>query len=336
MMTQEIHPGKPLISIVCPVFNEEKTIPIFHARLSKALASLQEQYNFELVFTNNCSSDGSLDAIRRIRSGDPWVQVITLSRNFGYQASLLCGIRHCRGHAIVIIDVDCEDPPEMIPDFVNGWRQGYDIVYGRRDRRPEPLMMRIARKAFYRLTRLIADYDFILDMAEFSLFSARVRDEIVNNRSTFPFIRAELGFVGFRRLALPYTRGTRVGGQTHYNYFRMTQFAIGGILSSSTFLLRISVYLGIPLAVANMLFLGASFLLAPSAGFSRLMVLDLTYLVLVSSFTSTYLARIHKDGIQRPMFIVDWEQSLFDHAAFERYQASRSHNPSNQPPLALR
>ena len=117
-----------------------------------------------------------------------------------------------------MIDVDCEDPPEMIPKFVNEWEKGYDIVYGKRDKRPEFIGIQLARKAFYRITRLIADYDFILDMAEFSLVSARVREAILQNRTTFPFIRTEIGFVGFKRKGISYARQHRIVGKSHYIY----------------------------------------------------------------------------------------------------------------------
>jgi polyisoprenyl-phosphate glycosyltransferase len=303
---------KKRITILCPVFNEEAAIPIFYDRLSKSVAPLRDKYTIELIFTNNASSDRSLEVIRQIHGTDSSVQAITLSRNFGYQASLLCGLHHARGDAIVIIDVDCEDPPEMIPEFVAGWESGHDIVYGRRDKRPESVFTQLARKTFYRLTRLIADYDFILDMAEFSLFTSRVRDEVVKNRSTFPFIRTELGFVGFRRHGISYTRQTRVQGKTHYNYVRMTQFAIGGILSSSTFLLRLAVYVGLPLALANLVALIVGCFVPNLPGLPQIYLLDATYGIAVLSILSTYLARVHKDGIQRPLFIVDWDNSLFD------------------------
>lgn len=302
------------ISIICPVYNEEGSIPIFYSRLINTIANFKEKYDFELIFTNNASNDRTLDIIKELSLKDPSVQVITLSRNFGYQASILAGLHNSQGAAVVIIDGDCEDPPEMIPKFIEGWERGYDIVYGRRDKRPEFIGIQVARKAFYRITRLIADYDFILDMAEFSLFSSRVKDAILKNCSTFPFIRAEIGFVGFRRLGIPYEREPRISGKTHYNFARMAQFAIGGILSSSTFPLRLAVYLGIPLVLANLAIAFLSLIIDHRIDTQFIFLLDFSYMVIVLSFLSIYLARVYKDGVQRPLFIIDWQNSILNRA----------------------
>ncbi|MBI5048521.1 MAG: glycosyltransferase family 2 protein [Deltaproteobacteria bacterium] len=305
---------KKLISIICPVYNEEEAVPLFYKRLMSAIESLRQEYDFELIFTNNASEDRTLEVIKDIRLKDPIVQVITFSRNFGYQASILAGLRNAKGIGIVIIDVDCEDPPEMIPRFLMEWEKGCDIVYGRRDKRPEHIALQLARKVFYRITRLIADYDFILDMAEFSLFSSRVRDIILQNHSTFPFIRSELGFVGFKRLGIPYNREPRISGKTHYNFIKMAQFAIGGILSSSTFPLRLAVYLGIPLVFINLFIALLSLMAGGSIDMQVIFLLDFSYAILVLVFLSTYLARIYKDGIRRPLFIVDWQNSILNQA----------------------
>lgn len=306
--------SKKLISIICPVHNEEEAIPLFYKRLKSAIADLCQRYDFELIFTNNASIDRSLEIIKELCKKDPSVQVITLSRNFGYQASLMSGLHNAKGDGIVIIDVDCEDPPEMIPKFVNEWEKGYDIVYGRRDKRPEFIGIQLARKAFYRITRLIADYDFVLDMAEFALFSARVRDSIVKNLSTFPFIRSEIGFVGFKRIGIPYTRESRITGETHYNLKKMTQFAIGGILSSSTFPLRVAVYFGVPLALLNLLAIVIHLFANIRFDIGIVFLIDFTYLIVVVLFLSIYIARIYKDVIQRPLYIIDYENTILNNS----------------------
>jgi dolichol-phosphate mannosyltransferase len=297
---------RSLVSIVCPVYNEEQAVPLFYQRLRPIWDALAEHYDFELIFTNNRSSDGTLAVIRALREDDARVQVITLSRNFGYQGSLMSGIKHAKGDALVIIDVDGEDPPEMIPQFVAEWARGYDIVYGERHKRPELMLIQLARKAFYRITRAIADYDFVLDMAEFSIFDRHVRDCIQRHRSSFPFIRSDLGFVGFKRLGIPYERGVRVSGQSHYNLFAMTQFAIGGILSSSTFPLRFLVYLGLPLSLFDLG--GIPFLFSQFGRrvFELLALINFAVLSLAAALLAIYLARTYKDGVGRPRYLVDW------------------------------
>jgi polyisoprenyl-phosphate glycosyltransferase len=293
---------RKLISIVCAVYNEEACIPIFYERLQAALEPFRNRYDFELLFANNCSTDGTLDTIFRLRRNDPQVQVITYSRNYGYEASIATGLRHARGDAIVAIDVDCEDPPEIIPQFVTEWERGYDIVYGERRERLEFLGMHLARKAFYRLTRSIADSDIVLDMAEFYLLSVRVRDAILLNRSTKPFLRSEVAYVGFRRKGIPYTRQHRVAGTTHHNLLRATEFAVAGILTSSTFPLRLAVYSFPLLAALNLVLLHRG-------RFEGLVAIDLLYLAFFLSIACLYLARTYKDVIQRPITVIDWAQS---------------------------
>ena len=306
---------KKLISIICPVYNEEEAIPLFYKKLMNAIADLKKEYNFELIFTNNCSEDSTLQKIKKIISKDKNVHVITLSRNFGYQCSLLSGLNHVMGAATIVIDVDCEDPPEMIPGFIKEWEKGYDIVYGKRDRRPEPFFIQWMRKLFYRLTKIIADYDFILDMAEFSLFTDRVRKAILQNQSTFPFIRSDIGYIGFKRYGISYGREKRIIGKSHYKFLGMVKFSVGGILSSSTFPLRLSLYFGIPLFLINLVS-GIIYIYTGIVKiFLLLFLVDFCYIILILSFLSLYIARIHKNIVKRPLFIIDWENSILNNDA---------------------
>lgn len=301
---------KKLISIICPVFNEELTIPIFYRRLTLALADLRSKYNFELIFTNNGSTDRTLEILRELSEKDETIQALTFSRNFGYQSSLMAGLQHARGEAVMVVDSDCEDPPEMLPRLIAGWEQGYDLVYGIRRRKIEPLTLRFFRKAFYRLTRSIADYDFILDMAEFSLFTRRVRHVVLSNHSTYPFIRAELGFAGFKRLGIPYERERRAAGKTHYNYFGMFQFAFGGILSSSTFFLRLALYIGLPLVALNLGWVATSLFVDLGNKTQLVLLLDASFLIFALGFVAAYVARIYKDSVGRPLYVIDRESSI--------------------------
>jgi dolichol-phosphate mannosyltransferase len=299
----------PLITIVCPVYNEEESIPIFYQRLQAAIVPLKEQYRFELLFTNNRSSDRTLDVIHELRESDSTVQVLTLSRNFGYQGSVLCGMTYAQGDGIVTIDVDCEDPPELIPEFIRHWEQGYDIVYGIRGNRPESRLIVGLRRLFYRLLRFTADADIIVDMAEFSLISSYVRDAIINNKSTFPFLRTEIGYVGFEKFGIPYDRQKRVRGTSNYNLWRMALFAVGGILSSSTFPMRGAVYLLPIIAIINVLGFIADVLISAPILFKGLVIGDLLYAILLLTTHGIYLARIYKNGVARPVFLVDWRKS---------------------------
>ena len=180
---------RKLVTIVCPVFNEEKAVPLFYGRLEKALATLEDRVRFEILFVNNRSTDRTEAEVMALREKDPRVQLLTMSRNYGYQASISAGMRHASGDASVNIDVDCEDPPEMIPKFIERWLDGADIAYGIRARREEFVLMHLARKLFYRVTKRVSDHEIVLDMAEFFLVDRKVKEHVLSTRSTFPFVR---------------------------------------------------------------------------------------------------------------------------------------------------
>lgn len=305
---------RPLVSVVVPVFNEEGSIGPFYDRLSHAIGPLRDGLDFEIIFTNNRSTDRTRERILEIRARDPAVQLLTYSRNFGQHASVLGGLRQASGDAIVLIDVDCEDPPELIPTFVAGWREGYDIVYGVRKRRPEPAPITAARRFFYRFMRLTADADIILDMAEFGLMANHVRDAVVCTRSVQPFVRGEIAYYGFHRKGIPYDRQRRTVGKSHYNLWRMTEFALQGVLSTTTLPLRLPVFV-LPLVVLANVVLGImAGSLRVAGAFDALVLLDLLYLGVAVSFIGLYLGRDYRNLIARPLVVVDWRLSAINTA----------------------
>ncbi len=302
----------PLISICCPVFNEEQTVPLFYARLIKALEEISKKVRFEFLFLNNRSTDRTLDVIKELQQKDSRIRFITLSRNFGYQASITAGMRNASGDAMANIDVDCEDPPEMLPRFIEGWLAGNDVVYGLRDKREEFVGMHLARKLFYRLTRKISDHEIVLDMAEFFLVDRRVRDHVLATRSTFPFVRGQLGYAGFRRVGIPYKRERRIAGQTHYNLVGATRFGLAGILTSSTLPLRMLAYVGVFGLIANLVLAGWLLLDGDRAGlpmtarvFLAVLAVQTGWMLLAFGGIGIYLARVYKDVISLPLYIVD-------------------------------
>ena len=294
----------PKITVLCPVHNEQSVIPLFFARLKPVIDTLLSRYRVDLVFLNNASTDGTYQVIEEIRKEHSFVYVITLSANVGYQRSLECGLRNAQGDVITFIDVDCEDPPEMILEFVKYYEQGYDIVYGERVDREEIRPMKMMRKLFYHIVHRVADEDIILYMAEFSLLTAEVRDAMVQDNNSFPFIRSCIARVGFRRIGIPYKRHRRIAGETHYNLGGMTIFAIAGILSSSTLPLRLPIYLlpfwllltaglgAAQIATSNPWFLLANALLASA------------YLGSTAAFTALYVARTYKNGLGRANYVI--------------------------------
>jgi polyisoprenyl-phosphate glycosyltransferase len=301
------------VTIVCPVFNEEQAVPLFYERLKLALAPAESKVRFELLFMNNGSSDKTLEAIGRLRDQDSRVHVISLSRNFGYQASITAGMRHARGDAVVNIDVDCEDPPEMIPQFVDRWLEGADMAFGIREKRQEFPLMHLGRKAFYRVMRAVGDHDIVLDMAEFFLVDRRVRDAALKTRSTFPFVRSQVGYAGFRRVGIPYTRQRRIIGKTHYNLLGAAKFGLGGILSASTAPLRTLAYVGVLAFLVDLLLAAAAFV--DPALVARwalgVLFLHLAWAMLALGTIGIYLARVYKDTMSLPLYIVDPKTSTY-------------------------
>lgn len=322
--------ARPRVSIVCPVLNEEEAIAPFHGRLEAVLAPLRDQYDFELIFTNNRSTDRTAERVLALRERDRSVQLLTFSRNYGYQFSLMAGLKQAAGDVIVPIDVDCEDPPEMIPRFLEGWRQGYDIVYGVRDRREEPLPVTWMRKVFYRLNRLTADSDILLDMAEFCLMTAAVRDAVAASGSTYPFIRAEIAHYGFRRLGIRYDRERRIVGRTHYNFWRMTEFAVAGILSSTTAPLRLTLYLLPLLVIANLVLLFVQIRGIWAWGFDTLVCVDFLFVSVALAFLALYTARNYRNVIARPFVVVDWSRSAVNTPPERSPNAIRRQGPRDR------
>jgi dolichol-phosphate mannosyltransferase len=318
----DAEPARPLVTIVCPVFNEEKSVELFYARLSAAMKEAEAKIRYELLFVNNRSVDRTLAILRDLAEKDARVNFITLSRNFGYQASITAGMRHAKGDCSVNIDVDCEDPPEMIPRFIDKWLGGADIAFGIRYQREEFVLMHLARKLFYRVMRSVADHDIVLDMAEFFLIDKRVREYALSTRSTFPFVRGQVGYVGFRREGIRYKRERRIAGETHYNLVGAVRFGIAGILSSSTSVLRLLAYVGLALLVADIA--GAAFLVAGCHGALQAdlprylwaaLLLHAGWIVFALGMLGIYLARLYKDGVGLPLYIVDERHSLYRDAA---------------------
>jgi polyisoprenyl-phosphate glycosyltransferase len=311
-------PPLPLVTVVCPVFNEEASVPPFYERLTKALQVTQTKVRFELLFVNNRSTDGTVDVIRRLQATDTRVKLITLSRNYGYQASITAGMRHATGDAIVNIDVDCEDPPEMIPGLIDKWLGGADVAYGIRDKREEFVLMHLGRKLFYRVMRKVADHEIVLDMAEFFLVDKRVRDAVLSTRSTFPFVRGQVGYVGFRREGIPYKRQRRIVGKTHYNLVSAARFGLGGILSSSTLALRLLAYFGVIAFVLDLVLAACLVVFGRSLGLDplqravyALLTFQAGWAMLAFGALGIYVARIYKDTIGLPLYVVDEHVSAY-------------------------
>lgn len=290
------------LSVIVPIYNDADCVAPFYERTVPVLQTLD--LDWEIVFVNDASTDDSLRRIQDLRGKDPRVKVITFSRNFGYHAAHLAGIASVESDLYAMIHPDLEDPPELLAEFHKAVLGGAQTVYGIRSQREEPAWVVFCRGLFYRINKLIADGPIILWMAEFSMMTRHVRDAILNNRTTFPFLRAEMSYVGLRMVGVPYLRVKRPLGESHYSLWRMVQFAVGGFLASSTFPLRLCLYFAALLgAVFPLLWAGFRWTLAEASQAAS--IFTFFFVIATVPMIALYVARAYKNGVGRAVYHID-------------------------------
>jgi polyisoprenyl-phosphate glycosyltransferase len=233
----------PEISVVVPLYNEQENVGELHRRLGLSLRTLGTP--FEIVFVNDGSRDATARIINALHETDPHLAVVHLSRNFGHQPAVSAGIDHARGSAVVVMDGDLQDPPEVLPQFVERWREGYDVVYAVRQRRKEGPVKRLGYFGFYRLMNAISDLDIPLDSGDFCLMDRRVVDVLKQLPEKMRFVRGLRSFAGFRQVGLAYERAAREAGEPKYSFRALIGLAIDGLVSFSSYPLRLVTYLGL-------------------------------------------------------------------------------------------
>lgn len=296
------------LNVIVVVWNDSPHISHFYERAQPTLDRLAD-VDWSLVFVNNASDDDSLARLLELRASDDRVKIITLSRNFGYHAALLAGLSGTKADLYAMVDVDCEDPPELLVDFYDLISRGVQLTYGVRSDRDEPRIMTLGRRLFYIVNGLVADSAMVMWMGEFAMMTWQVREAIIAPRTTYPFLRAEMSYVGFRKVGLPYRRARKRVGRSHYNAWRLAQFAFAGILSGTTFPLRSIVYMSIAFGVALPL---ATLVLGLDLDqLVKLAVIAIFYHLLVSaSVIALYLARTYRNVVARPVFVIDQSQTF--------------------------
>ncbi len=302
-------------SVIIPVFNEEAILGELHRRLTAVMSSLGEAY--ELLFINDGSRDGSLAGMRALAGIDPQVRVLDFARNFGHQIAITAGMDHARGQAVVIIDADLQDPPEVIPELVARWRDGYQVVYAVRAKREgETFFKRATASLFYRLIRRITNVDIPVDTGDFRLMDRQVVDALGTIREKHRFVRGLVSWVGFRQIGVPYVRHERLAGETKYPLKKMLKFAFDGITSFSFLPLQMATYLGF--AVSGVSFLVICWVLFQKLsgrqplepGWASVMtaVLFLGGVQLITiGLIGEYVGRIYDEVKERPLYILKEE-----------------------------
>lgn len=303
--------SKKLISIFTPAYNEERNIQKVYEEIKTVMLTLSDTYDFEHVFSDNASTDTSREILREIQEKDKNVKVILLSKNFGITKSCLNGLFRCKGDAVVQIDADLQDPPQMIKDFIKQWEQGYKVVYGVREDRDEGLLMKNVRRAFYRVANMISYEVLIPDVGEFRLMDRRIIEELRKIHDYNPYLRGLIANLGFQQKGIPYRRERRKEGKTSGNLLRLIDYGLNGIVNHSSILLRLSTITGVFLA-------GLSFVLivfyamakiitrTPPHGVTTIIVFVLFFFGIQMIFLGIlgeYIAKIFCQSIKRPLVI---------------------------------
>jgi glycosyltransferase involved in cell wall biosynthesis len=305
-----------LLSVVAPVFNEDALIEEFHARVSAAL----EDVPFELVLVDDGSTDGTALALDRLADSDPRVRVVSLSRNFGHQTALTAGLDHAAGDAVVMLDADLQDPPELITTMLDHWRAGCDVVYAvRRARAGESRFKLATAHWFYAVFDHLAQIDLRRDSGDFRLLDRRALDALLAMRERNRFLRGMTVWVGFTQAAVPYARDARRAGTTKYTLPRMLRFSADAILSFSDRPLQLATLLG--LIISTLAFVAIPVVIVlrvlghylPGFGTLTIAVLLLGGIQLISiGIIGEYVGRIYDEVKGRPLYLVKARRNLDD------------------------
>jgi glycosyltransferase involved in cell wall biosynthesis len=300
------------ISVVVPCFNEQDVIRQTHERLSTALSKTDLEY--EIVYVNDGSRDRTLQILRELAVADAHVRVISFSRNFGHQVAETAGMDFATGDAVVLIDADLQDPPEMIHDMVRLWHDGYQVVYGTRESRTgESAFKLLSAKYFYRFINSISSVEIPLDTGDFRLMDRRVVDVLKNMPERDRFLRGMVSWVGFKQTALKYARSERVAGGSTFPLRKMARFALDGIVSFSLVPLRLATLCGIISAGVTMVgiiyvLISRLFTGSWASGWTLLLVAAffLGGMILLSlGIIGEYVGRIYHELKRRPLYVVE-------------------------------
>ncbi|MBU8546614.1 MULTISPECIES: glycosyltransferase family 2 protein [Roseomonadaceae] len=306
--------ARPALSVVVPAYDEQEVLPAFHARLVPVMEAIGLPW--EVVYVNDGSRDGTLALMLALRAQDSRVAVVNLSRNFGKEIALTAGLDHAAAEqAVIVIDADLQDPPEVIPDLVAAWRQGFDVAYARRRAREgETWLKKATAAAFYRVMKRIGGkVDLPADTGDFRLMSRRALDALLALREQHRFMKGLFAWVGFPSIPVLYDRAPRAAGETKWNYWRLWNLSLEGITAFTVGPLKVATYLGLFTAFGAVIY-GVQLIIRtilfgnPVAGYPSLMavVLFLGGVQLMTlGIIGEYLGRVFNETKRRPLYIVE-------------------------------
>lgn len=300
-----------IISVVVPVYNESEMLQVFHERLSAVLDSLSMRS--EIVYVNDGSFDDTLDILEKLEKIDERVAIVDLTRNFGKEAALTAGLDHAMGDAVIVIDADLQDPPELIPTLIEYWGGGYDVVYAKRTCRiGESCAKKVSAFIFYRVIHWVSRVYIPQDTGDFRLLSRRAVDGLKKLHEHHRFMKGLFAWIGYSQIAVPYQRDARYAGKSKWNYWKLFDFALDGITSFTTAPLRLASCLGLLTAITA--FIYAAYIVyktiaygEPVRGYPSLMavVLFIGGIQLITiGIIGEYLGRLFDETKNRPLYLV--------------------------------
>ena len=298
-------------SIVIPVYNEQEVIHETYRRLTEVMRSTKEAY--ELLFVNDGSKDRTAEIIKEYSEQDPAVVLLDFARNFGHQIAITAGMDYARGEAVVVIDADLQDPPELILEMIEKWKQGFDVVYAKRTKRKgETYFKKQTAAMFYRFLRAMTDIDIPLDTGDFRLLDRKVCNQMNSIQEKNRFVRGLVSWVGFKQIAVEYERDERLAGESKYPLKKMLKLSMDGITSFSYKPLKLASYAGVTLSGIGFIYLLVVMYLklftdSTITGWSSLIVIQLFFsgiILIILGMIGEYIGRIYDETKNRPLYIV--------------------------------
>lgn len=301
-----------LLSIVVPVFNESEVVEASYERMRQVVTSL-DRFSYEIIFVDDGSKDDSYHKLVHLADRDPNVRIVKFSRNFGHQTAITAGLDVARGNAVVVIDADLQDPPEVIRAFIEKWKEGYDVVYGIREKREgETEFKLMTAKLFYRILKALVKIDIPVDTGDFRLMSRRAVEKFKQLREKDRFVRGLVSWVGFRQTGVYYARDKRHAGITKYPFRKMLKFAVDGITSFSSTPLKLATWLGYLASLLGFLY-ACSVFIQKALGYTvqgwATIMIGILFIggvqLICIGIMGEYVGRIFDEIKQRPLYVVE-------------------------------
>ncbi len=300
------------ITIIIPAYNEQDSLPFLYERIEKMVNSI-ENYEFEILFINDGSKDKTLELIKKYREKDNRISYVDFSRNFGKETAMIAGLDYAKGDAVIFMDADLQDPPELIPKMIEYWEQGYDDVYAqRKSRKGETWLKKFTSKMYYKILQSLTNIEIQKDTGDFRLLDRRCVNALKRLRESQRCSKSMFSWIGYNKKAIYYDRDPRIAGKTKWNYKKLVNLAIDGITSFTTSPLRISTYIAIPTFLA--LFIYFIYVIAKCCvegvviqAFQAIILLVLFFSgiqILLFGIVGEYLGRIFNETKNRPLYLI--------------------------------